>query len=585
VTVIATPAYFKSGAETLFGWLHQPPAALRTDAGLVICKPFGYEAICAHGSLRAFADACAAIGVTVLRFDYAGTGDSSGVEGSADQIAQWCDDIRAAIEALRRMSAVKRVALLGMRLGALLASQVAARSGAAALIAIAPVTNGRRYLRELRAYQATAQATAAEGAAEPIDGALEVTGFSLSAASVASLLRADLLAATVPAAPRALILDRSDLPGAKPWADALHRLGAEVRYRSLSGFPEMVATPHAAQIPQAMIAATVEWLTRWAGPAATATPTLVPEASMRLAAEDGFALTERAVFIDEQRTLFAILTAPAQPAGAAAAAYGVVMLNGGATSHIGPNRMYVELARRWAARGYVVLRLDLAGLGDSATRPGRSGNEVYPPGALEDIAVAIEYLRGTYGVENITLAGLCAGAYHALRSATSGLPVNTVLLVNPLTFYWKQGSTLNDLQISEVVRNPSVYAEHILVGQAWLRVLRGRVNLARVAMVLLRRAWLALDGSLRDLTRLLHVRLPHDLGWDLQSIAARGVRIVFLFARGDGGADLLRVQGGSAVKAIGDRCRIHTIDGADHVFSQRAPRQQLLQLLSSELPR
>jgi pimeloyl-ACP methyl ester carboxylesterase len=587
MSVIATPSYFRSGSETLFGWLHQPPAALRTDAGLVICKPFGYEAICAHGSLRAFADACAAIGVTVLRFDYAGTGDSSGAEGSADQIAQWCEDIRAAIEALRRMSAVKRVALLGMRLGALLASQVASRSGAAALIAVAPVTNGRRYVRELRAYQATAQATPAQSAVEPQGGVLEVTGFSLSAASVASLMRTDLLAATMPAAPRALILDRSDLPGAKPWADALHGLGADVRYRSLPGYPDMVATPHAAQTPQAMISATVEWLTHWAGPAMPATPTLVPEPSMRLAAEDGFALTERAVFIDEQRTLFAIVTAPSAPAGPAmaGAGYGVVMLNGGATSHIGPNRMYVELARRWAARGYVVLRLDLAGLGDSATRPGRSGNEVYPPGAFDDIARAIEYLRGAYGVENITLAGLCAGAYHALRSATSGLPVNTVLLVNPLTFYWKQGSTLNDLQISEVVRNPGLYAERILVGKAWMRVLRGRVNLARVAMVLLRRAWLALDSSLRDLARLLHIRLPQDLGWDLQSLAARGVRIVFLFARGDGGADLLRVQGGSAVKAIGDRCRIHTIDGADHVFSQRAPRQQLLQLLSSELPR
>jgi len=73
----------------LFGWLHMPEENSRTDLGVVICKPFGYEAICAHGSIRAFADACASAGATVLRFDYTGTGDSSGTDTDADAITQW----------------------------------------------------------------------------------------------------------------------------------------------------------------------------------------------------------------------------------------------------------------------------------------------------------------------------------------------------------------------------------------------------------------------------------------------------------------------------------------------------------------
>ncbi len=80
------------------------------------------------------------------------------------------------------------------------------------------------------------------------------------------------------------------------------------------------------------------------------------------------------------------------------------------------------------------------------------------------------------------------------------------------------------------------------------------------------------------------MRLPDDLEWDLQSIASRGVRMVFVFAQGEAGADLLRIQGGAAVAAIGDRCRVYTIDGADHIFSQSEPREQLEQLLGSELP-
>ncbi|MDP9066417.1 MAG: alpha/beta hydrolase [Pseudomonadota bacterium] len=246
--------------------------------------------------------------------------------------------------------------------------------------------------------------------------------------------------------------------------------------------------------------------------------------------------------------------------------------------------MYVELARRWAARGYVVLRWDLAGLGDSGTRSGERSNEVYPPAALDDIAAAAAYLRREHGAQDLTLAGLCAGAYHALRAAICGLPVHTLLLVNPLTFYWKAGSTLDDLQVAEVVRNPGVYAERVLQPRSWFKLLRGRVNLWRVGNVYSRRAWLALDSTLRDLGRYVNIRLPNDLGWDLRAVADRGVRIVFLFARGDAGAELLKVQGGSALKTIADRCRVHMFDGADHIFSQSAARSELLQMLGSELP-
>src|ERR1700744_3200401 len=64
------PVYFDSNGQTLFGWFQGPPADSLADVGLVICKPFGYEAICAHRSLRAFADAATKFGVPSLRVDY-----------------------------------------------------------------------------------------------------------------------------------------------------------------------------------------------------------------------------------------------------------------------------------------------------------------------------------------------------------------------------------------------------------------------------------------------------------------------------------------------------------------------------------
>ncbi len=590
MSIAARPLYFESGRESLFGWLHLPPENHAFDLGIVICKPFGYESICADGSIRAFADACASAGAAVLRFDYTGTGDSSGRDTERDEIAQWLADIGAAMAALRSHTRLTRIGLLGVRFGALLANMLAAQDSSVDLvISVSPVVNGRRYVRELRAFQVTSSSDA--GGEVEVDSGIEVTGFRLSQASIDRLGTVDLHRCGHRAPSDTLILDRSDLPVAKSWVDAVEALGTKVDYRHLPGLLEMIDTPHAARVPEKCVAAILEYLTNLRSrlPQPARIPSTVKDctASMQLAAENGLQLLERALFLDEKRTLFAICTElqrHCQSSLQPGAGHGIIMLNCGATSHIGPNRMYVDLARRWAARGYCVMRMDLAGLGDSAPRAGQAPNEVYPAHALDDVAAAIAYLRRERDVQNITLAGLCSGAYHSLRSALSNPHVDTVLLINPLTFYWKQGSKLSDLQDAEVVRNPGIYAKRVLSRKSWGDVFAGRVNLWRILLIYLRRPLLTLNSKLRDLSRKLHIRLPYDLGWELRALASRGVRIVFFFARDDVGRDLLLLQGGSVVKSNQGHCRVHIIEDADHIFSQRTARRKLVQLLTGELP-
>ncbi len=585
MTAESVPIYFESGGDSLFGWLHRPAGDGVADVGLVVCNPFGYEAICAHRPIRAFALALSALGIPVLRFDYSGTGDSTGVLAQGEQITRWCADIAAAIDALRRATGVSRVCLLGIRLGALLAGLAAAQREVEAIAAIVPVVSGRLYQRELRAFQAAANAGAQAG--HPAAG-LEVTGFSLSPASLARLATIDLASAPASAA-RVLILDRDDVPVAGGWKKALARGGAAVEYHCLPGFLEMMSTPHAAEIPQRMVDATVGWMRGMIGssrPAQTGEGSrpYPAKTAFRLAGDPQPLIEEHACHVDDDRTLFAVLTAAAGERCAGTPAHGVVLLNCGATSHVGPNRMHVELARQWAARGHVVLRLDLPGLGDSAARAGRPATEVYPPDAAVDVGRAVEYLRRTRGVSGVTLVGVCSGAYHALRSALAGVEADALLMINPLTFRWQPGSSLGDLQISEVVRNPGIYLGRLWDLAAWHRLLRGRVNLGRIALIYGRRVALGIERALRDVGRRLHLHLPNDLGRELESLADRGVRIVFFFARGDGGQELLDMQAGAMLGRLGDRCRIHTIEAADHIFSQSVPRQELIRWLDRELP-
>jgi alpha-beta hydrolase superfamily lysophospholipase len=604
----AQPCYFRSGDNQLFGWLHAPAAA-RTDLGVVICNPFGYESICAHRSVREFAQSIAARGMPVLRFDYAGTGDSSDVDEHDDQLEHWVPDVVAAIRELRRAAKVERVCLLGIRLGALLAALAAADGDLVdSLVLIGPVVSGKRYVRELRMTQLAGIALSggSETPGESSAGkALEAGGFLLSAATLKTLSSLDLQARAAPSVRSMLIIDGDKLPAAKRWAESLAHSTVALRYVNLPGLIEMSMTaPQFAVVPHDMIRATVEWLSalparspalprasadrsmpapQEASPQAPSPAQAAAAASASILVMEGTAdprISESPVAISSDLELFGIITEPSPDEKRRRA---VILLNPGADFHIGASRMYVSLARRWARNGYFVLRLDLGGIGDSGTRPGRRNDEVFPDEAIADINRAIELMRSRYSISEVTLAGLCSGAYHALRAAVAGADVNRILMVNPQNYFWKKGMTLEQVQLVEVVHNPGVYRRRLFSGAAWTRILTGKTDVVRIAAIYLQRLRLAGETLMRSMGRLLRIRLADDLGWELQHIVARGVRVTFLFARSEPGLELLRLQAGSILSRLGDRCRVRIVDRGDHIFSRQEPRRIMESALSEEL--
>jgi dienelactone hydrolase len=599
------PIYFPSGEHQLFGWVHHPTGDSASGWGVVVCKPFGYEALCAHRSVRKFADAAAALGMPALRFDYVGSGDSVDIDSNAEQIGLWTRDIASAVAELRRLTGVSRVCLLGFRLGALLAVLASRQCPVDALALVAPVMSGKRYLKEIRTLQlaADAAARAAPSAAQntgegrretaAATGGMEASGYLLSAATFTTLSQADASGALPPTIADVLIIDRGDLPVARAWSQALSAAGARAEYQALPGFVEMMMTaPQFAVLSEQMLRATRTWLQRLRdqtsrpAPAAARnaddTPAAASHLTLRCDSDDPpDSITEHGVFLGSDQAVFGILAAPSGEENRRRA---VVLLNTGADYHMGASRVYVSLARRWARRGYYVLRLDLAGLGDSPTRAGRIDNEVFSPDALEDIRAAIEFLQQRYEIREINLVGVCSGAYHALRAAVAGFPVKRILMVNIGNFYWDDSMSLEKaLQATETVRNPGLYGERIFSARAWRRFLTGKVNILRIIRVYLTRPAVELKSKLRDAARALRIPLQRDLGRELDEVLARGVRVVFVFASGEPGLGLLRIEAGSMMKRLGERCRIVMIDSADHTFSRSGPRGVLENVLSEEL--
>jgi pimeloyl-ACP methyl ester carboxylesterase len=143
------PLYFAADRR-LFGCLHpspQPDARL----GVVMVQPAFGEYTQHHRAFYVLAEALADRGFPCLRYDHFGTGDSASDLMEA-RLSDWIGDVTVAARALVASGGVKRICLLGARLGASLALAAAPKiARTSGLVLWEPVWSGRDYLKSLLA--------------------------------------------------------------------------------------------------------------------------------------------------------------------------------------------------------------------------------------------------------------------------------------------------------------------------------------------------------------------------------------------------------------------------------------------------
>ena len=415
----ATPIFFGPADRPLFGWVHQPEGRMSRGTA-VLCPPLHREYISAHYSLRVLAEQLAERDITAIRFDYAGTGDSAGSGADPGHMEASEASIDHALRLAEDLGTTELV-LVGMRMGALLAARAAARSPrVAALVLWDPCASGREFVREqIALFRLT------YGKAKTVHDGTEVAGFVLSAETVEHL--GTLVAPDAnPTVERALLLTRPDRSRAGSFGVEESRVEDAVA----EGQAELMdIEPFLSTLP-ASIGTIAGWLERVLPHERRAQKAPDGRDEVVLEGAPGAPVTERLVHIGADRLFGVVTTGAADPVGP-----WIVFLTSGNESHVGPNRMWVDLARRWAGLGLPCLRLDLSGMGDSPPRPGRPGHVERAPEAFQDVQDAVEQLaRGAAAppqVAPVVLVGLCSGAYQALDSAID-LRTQGAIAINPV---------------------------------------------------------------------------------------------------------------------------------------------------------
>jgi pimeloyl-ACP methyl ester carboxylesterase len=146
--------FFARNGAQLFAFEHLP-AGTPSGTAFVMSHPFGEEKLWSHRTYVSFARALAARGHLVMRFDYLGAGDSTGALTETSLATHLADLAAACAEVRARHPEIRRVGLIGLRLGAtfaaLLADNDADQPGAidGPLVLWDPILDGDAYFQEL----------------------------------------------------------------------------------------------------------------------------------------------------------------------------------------------------------------------------------------------------------------------------------------------------------------------------------------------------------------------------------------------------------------------------------------------------
>jgi len=259
---------FDSGGLQLRGMLHRPQQV--TGSPFVFCPPFAEEKKCSYRVMVHAAWRLAELGRPVLRFDLTGTSDSEGDPADGTP-SRWRQDIEAALGFAKEQTHAAEVSLLGLRLGASLAAQVAGQGeDVDEVILWEPVVSGATYavqnlrrslikraLTEGESFNADAGAQRQAG-----NGDVDFDGHLVSAQCHEEVNQVDLLVGPAPRAARLLIVNITPRP-------SLTKAGQQLYDRYRQAGRRVDALPVREQpfwnliglvSGKATIEATVEWL-------------------------------------------------------------------------------------------------------------------------------------------------------------------------------------------------------------------------------------------------------------------------------------------------------------------------------------
>jgi hypothetical protein len=269
---------------------------------------------------------------------------------------------------------------------------------------------------------------------------------------------------------------------------------------------------------------------------------------------------ERAIALGPEGRIVGILAEP-DPTRTVPNSPAVLMWNVGIQHRVGPYRVQVDIARDLARRGFLSLRFDLSGMGDSEVR---QDNRPDGERALSDARDAMSWLEKRRGVSTFLPLGFCSSVDAVHRLSLEDERVVGVCFIEGYAYH-TPGFWLR-------------YPLRLLNRERWKRYLDHRAQ----KLLSLRGSHIAVDPlkEERAVMGSVFVRqypTREQFGIDVSKLAARGTRMLFVYVGGDTEFN----HRGQLAETVGTRTPLHGVEleyyaDADHTFFRVDDRRQLV---------
>jgi pimeloyl-ACP methyl ester carboxylesterase len=243
----------------------------------------------------------------------------------------------------------------------------------------------------------------------------------------------------------------------------------------------------------------------------------------------------------------------------------VVLVNAGIVHRVGPNRMYVDIARSLAARGFSVLRFDLSGLGDS---PAADTAASLSDAAVADVRAAFDFLQSTKHATSFIVSGLCLGANYSFLAAAADHRVTGVAVVDPTVPRTRRGRLVHLRRRAThlATLREVVTLRHPIWRRSWSRIREAPVP------------EFALDWGDQRSGADLATPAPDAAQRALRELIDRGVQLMLVFTGGVNHVYNYRDQLFDLLPGFDFRgqLRLEYMPETDHAVSDRVSRATLL---------
>jgi pimeloyl-ACP methyl ester carboxylesterase len=232
------------------------------------------------------------------------------------------------------------------------------------------------------------------------------------------------------------------------------------------------------------------------------------------------------------------------------------------------------MARDLAAMGFVVLRFDFSGIGDS---------EVYDDNPFEKSAIsetqeAMDFLSVARGVERFVLIGICSGADISFQTAccdprvVGAIPINAQDYQLGMSEEWSSAITSH--------KHARYYWRIALFNpKSWLKAIKGKADYWSIT----RAIGLQL-GNLLAPRKKMSSEANH-IAAGFHSLIERGAHLLLVYSEGDAGLDYLDLTLSDKIHELSScgKLQVEIISQTDHIFTLLNTQRYLLTVVQEWL--